>query len=113
MEKSYKFTITTMDGEEKEIDVLHLTLRHGLRLHSLKTDASIEEVLLDMLAPGGFIITHTMGFAPHHSCGCVPLTVRELRSLAAQAKRNLTVENLLDFKNRQGFHPVIVRAEHD
>ena len=52
MEKSYKFTITTMDGEEKEIEVLHLTLRHGLRLHSLNTDASIEEVLLDMLAPG-------------------------------------------------------------
>lgn len=51
MERTYRHTITTIDGEEKEITCNRLSLRHGLRLQAIDP-AAMTETLIDMVAPG-------------------------------------------------------------
>jgi len=51
MEKQYKTTITTLDGETKEITLHRLTMRHGLKLQGITGEQAIES-LIDMIAPG-------------------------------------------------------------
>jgi hypothetical protein len=51
MEKTYTHTIKTLDGEEKEVTLHRMTVRHGMKLTSLQGDEAIE-ALIDMIAPG-------------------------------------------------------------
>lgn len=51
MEATYTHTITTLDGEEQEITLNRMTMRHGLKIAMLSPDTMIES-LLDMVAPG-------------------------------------------------------------
>ena len=51
MERTYTHTITTLDGDEKEITLNRLTMRHGMRLSGLSETEAVE-VLVDMIAPG-------------------------------------------------------------
>lgn len=50
MEKNYKTTITTLDGEDKEITLHRLTMRHGMKIVGLNESNAIE-ALVDMIAP--------------------------------------------------------------
>ena len=51
LEKTYKHTIITLDGEEQEITLNRMTMRHGLKLAGLHEGNAVE-ALIDLVAPG-------------------------------------------------------------
>jgi len=51
MEHTYTHTIKTVNGEEKELTLHRMTMRHSLKIAKMQADQA-EEYLLDILAPG-------------------------------------------------------------
>jgi len=51
METTYTTTVKTMNGDEIEITLSRLTMRHALKLKAIPEDDRIE-LLMDLVAPG-------------------------------------------------------------
>lgn len=66
--------------------------------------------LLERLAPNGFLLTHTQGFAPH-SNRVLPLSTQELKVLCSKySKRVFHVEPIELLVNSQHHYPVVIRG---